>query len=46
MFMLFWWEKIKIKEKILMICFILYLNCLNDKENELKLSMYKKYNFF
>ena len=28
-----------------MICFIFYLNCLNDKENGLKLSIYKKYNF-
>ena len=45
MFMLFWWEKIKIKEKILMICFIFYLNRLNDKENGLKLSIYKKIQF-
>ena len=44
--MLFWWEEIKTKEKILMICFIFYLNCLNDKEKWLKLSIYKKYNFF
>ena len=29
-----------------MICFIFYLNCLNDKEKGLKLSIYKKYNFF
>ena len=29
---LFWREEIKTKEKILMICFIFYLNCLNDKE--------------
>ena len=43
--MLFWWEKIKIREKILMICFIFYLNCLNDKEKQLKLLIYKKYNF-
>ena len=28
-----------------MICFIFYLNCLNDKEKWLKLSIYKKYNF-
>ena len=41
-FMLFWWKEIKTKEKILMICFIFYLNCLNDKENLLKLSIYKK----
>ena len=46
LFMLFWWEKIKIREKILMNCFLFYLNCLNDKENRLKLSIYKKYNFF
>ena len=54
LFMLFWWkeimlfwrEEIKTKEKILMICFICYLNCLNDKEKLLKLSTYKKYNFF
>ena len=45
MFMLFWREKIKIRENILMICFIFYFNCLNDKENGLKLSIYKKYNF-
>ena len=40
LFMLFWWEEIslfwreeiKTKEKILMICFIFYFNCLNDKE--------------
>ena len=43
LFMLFWREEIKTKEKILMICFI--LNCLNDKEKELKLLTYKKYNF-
>ena len=30
--MLFWQEEIKKKEKILMNCFIFYLNCLNDKE--------------
>ena len=30
--MLFWREEIKTKEKILMICFIFYLSCLNDKE--------------
>ena len=54
LFMLFWWKEImlfwqeekKTKEKILMICFICYLNCLNDKEKLLKLSTYKKYNFF
>ena len=40
--MLFWREKIKTKEKILMICFIFYLNCLNDKENGFKLLIYKK----
>ena len=42
--MLFWQEKIKIKirEKILMICFIFYLNCLNDKEKGLKFLIYKK----
>ena len=28
----------------LMICFIFYLNCLNDKEKGLKLSIYKKKN--
>ena len=45
--MLFWWKEIKTKENILMICFIFYLNCLNDKEKLLKLSIYKKkYNFF
>ena len=43
LFMLFWREEIKTNEKILMICFI--LNCLNDKEKELKLLTYKKYNF-
>ena len=42
LFMLFWREKIKTKRKILMICFIFYLNCLNDKEEGLKLSIYKK----
>ena len=54
LFMLFWWKEImlfwqeekKTKEKILMICSICYLNCLNDKEKLLKLSTYKKYNFF
>ena len=45
MFMLFWREEIKIREKILMIYFIFYLNCLNDKKSGLKLSIYKKYNF-
>ena len=45
MFMLFWWEEIKTKEKILIICFIFYLNYLNDKEKGLKLLIYKKYNF-
>ena len=40
LFMLFWREEIKTKEKILMICFIFYLNCLNDKEKWLKLSIY------
>ena len=40
LFMLFWQEE----EKILMICFIFYLNCLNDKEKWLKLSIYKKKN--
>ena len=45
MFILFWRENIKIREKILMICFTFYLNCLNDKEKGLKLSIYKKYNF-
>ena len=43
--MLFWREKIKTREKILMICFIFYLNCLNDKEKWLILSIYKKYYF-
>ena len=43
--MFFWWEVIKIKGKILMICFIFYINCLNDKEKLIKLSIYKKYNF-
>ena len=42
LFMLFWQEEIKIKEKILMICFIFDLNCLNDKEKVFKLSIYKK----
>ena len=42
LFMLFWREEIKTKEKILMICFIFYLNCLNDKEKWLKLSIYIK----
>ena len=42
LFMLFWWEEIKTKENILIICFIFYLNCLNDKEKALKLSIYKK----
>jgi len=42
---LFWREEIKTKEKISMICFIFYLNCLNDKDKGLKLSIYKKYNF-
>ena len=43
--MLFWQKEIKKKEKILMICFMIYLNYLNDKEKWLKLSIYKKYNF-
>ena len=42
---LFWREEIKTKEKISMICYIFYLNCLNDIEKLLKLSIYKKYNF-
>ena len=42
---LFWREEIKTKENILMICFIFYLNCLNDKEKGLKLSIYKKIQF-
>ena len=46
LFMLFWREKIKIKEKILMICFIFYLNCSNDKEKWLKMSIYKKIQSF
>ena len=45
LFMLYWREKIKTRKKILMIYFIFYLNCLNDKEKGLKLSIYKKYNF-
>ena len=45
MFMLFWREKIKIRENILMIYFIFYLYYLNDKENGLKLSIYKKIQF-
>lgn len=45
LFMLFWREKVKTKEKILMICFIFYVNCLNDKEKMLKLSIYKKIQF-
>ena len=45
LFMLFWREKVKTRENILMICFIFYLNCLNDKEKWLKLLIYKKYNF-
>ena len=40
--MLFWREKIKTKENILMICFIFYLNYLNDKKKWLKLSINKK----
>ena len=36
-FMLFWQEEIKIKEKILMICFIFDLNCLNDKEKSVQI---------
>ena len=44
--MLFWREEIKTKEKILMICFIFYLSCLNDKEKWLKLSIYKKNSIF
>ena len=43
--MLFMREKIKTKEKILIIYFIFYLNCLNDKEKLLKLLIYKKYTF-
>ena len=31
--MLFWQEEIKIKEKIWMICFIFYLNCLMIRKN-------------
>ena len=46
LFMLFWQEEIKIREKILIICFIFDLNCLNDKEKWLKLSIYKTYNLF
>ena len=42
LFMLFWQEEIKIKENKLMIYFIFYLNCLNDKEKLLKLSIYIK----
>ena len=42
---LFWREEIKTKDNILMICFIFYLNCLNDKEIGLKLSIYKKIQF-
>ena len=42
LFMLFWQEEIKTKENKLMICFIFYLNCLNDKEKLLKLSIYIK----
>ena len=45
LFMLFWQEEMKTKEKILMIYFIFYLNYLNDKNKGLKLSIYKKYNF-
>ena len=45
LFMLFWQEEIKIREKILIICFIFDLNCLNDKEKWLKLSVYKKIQF-
>ena len=44
--MSFWQEKIKTREKILMIYFIFYLNCLNDKKKWLKLSIYKKYILF
>ena len=44
--MLFWRKEIKTKENILMICFIFYLNCLNDKEKLLKLSIYKKNTIF
>ena len=39
-FMLFWQEEIKTKEKILIFFLIFYLNCLNDKERKLKLSIY------
>ena len=42
-FMLFWQEEIKTKEKILIFFLIFYLNCLNDKERMLKLSIYKIY---
>ena len=35
--MLFRREKIKTKEKILIIYFIFYLNCLNDKEKMVKI---------
>ena len=37
LFMLFWLEEINIKEKILMIFFMLYLCCLNDKEKKVKI---------
>ena len=40
LFMLFWGDKIKAREKILIICFIFYLNYLDDKEKGLKLSIY------
>ena len=37
LFMLFWREKIKTMEKILMIYFIFYLNYLNNKEKMVKI---------
>jgi len=37
--LLFW------REEILMICFMFYLHCLNNKEKLLKLSIYKKMQF-
>ena len=37
LFMLFWREEIKIKKKILMICFIFYFNCLSNKEKVVNL---------
>ena len=51
LFTLFWreeimlfWQEDKDKGKYINDLFYIYLNCLNDKEKWLKLSIYKKYN--